>query len=191
MSAQHHYKYFAFISYSRGDEQFAQRLQRFLMGYKLPAQLCKQYPDRPKNLCPIYCDEIGPGIDNLNKGTSAGPELFKFLIVVYSANSARPNRKGKNWLDEVVRACVALEEGNADRVIPIMLRKKDDGSTSKECAPEAVRELHLPTTDMADKGEGRSVLSAMWRRKCWDSRRTNCGTAGNAGNAKSATSVVP
>ncbi len=156
MSTQRYYKYFAFISYSRRDEKFAQRLQKFLMGYKLPTKLCKQYPDRPKNLRPIYRDKTDLGVDNLNKGLSGGLELSKYLIVVCSVNSARPNREGKNWINEEVRAFVGLEEGNADRVIPVMLRQKGDGSTSKDCTPEAVQELHLLAADVSDKGEERA-----------------------------------
>ena len=156
MSAQRYYKYFAFISYSRRDEKFAQRLQKFLMGYKLPTKLCKQYPDRPKNLRPIYRDKTDLGVDNLNKGLSGGLELSKYLIVVCSVNSARPNREGKNWINEEVRTFVGLEEGNADRVIPVMLRQKGDGTTSKDCTPEAVQELHLLAADVSDKGEERA-----------------------------------
>ncbi len=156
MSTQRYYKYFAFISYSRRDEKFAQRLQKFLMGYKLPTKLCKQYPDRPKNLRPIYRDKTDLGVDNLNKGLSGGLELSKYLIVVCSVNSARPNREGKNWINEEVRTFVGLEEGNADRVIPVMLRQKGDGSTSKDCTPGAVQELHMLAADVSDKGEERA-----------------------------------
>ena len=156
MSTHRYYKYFAFISYSRRDEKFAQRLQKFLMGYKLPTKLCKQYPDRPKNLRPIYRDKTDLGVDNLNKGLSGALELSKYLIVVCSVNSARPNREGKNWIDEEVRTFVGLEEGNADRVIPVMLRQKGDGSTSRECTPSAVQELHLLAADVSDKGEERA-----------------------------------
>ena len=156
MGTQRYYKYFAFISYSRRDEKFAQRLQKFLMGYKLPTRLCKQYPDRPRNLRPIYRDETDPGEDHLNRELPGALELSKYLIVVCSVNSARPNREEKNWINEEVRAFVGLEEGNADRVIPVMLRQKGDGSTSKECTPEAVQELHLPVADVSDKGEERT-----------------------------------
>ena len=153
MPEKREYKYFAFISYSRRDEAFARRLHRFLTGFNLPSHLCKQHPDKPKNLRPIYRDKTNLGTGNLSKGLSGGLEESKYIVVICSKNSARPNRQGKNWINTEVRSFVALQEGNEDYVIPVLLRKK--GEPSAECTPEAVQELHLLAADVSDKGEQR------------------------------------
>lgn len=148
------FKYFAFISYSRRDEAFAHRLQRFLTGFKLPTRLCKQYPDKPTALRPVYRDKTNLGLDNLGAGLTRGLAASRFLIVICSPNSAKPNREGKNWIDTEVRTFVELDERNKDYVIPILLREKN-GPSTKECTPAAVQELHLLASDVSDKGERR------------------------------------
>ena len=153
MSDPRYYKYFAFISYSRKDEAFAKRLQHFLTGFKLPTRLCKQYPDKPQSLRPIYRDKTDLGVDKLNQGLTHGLSLSKYLIVICSENSARPNRDGKNWIDEEVRTFLSLEEGNTDHVIPVLLRQK--GQRTADCTPPAVKELGLLAADVLDKGENR------------------------------------
>lgn len=153
MSDPRYYKYFAFISYSRKDEAFAKRLQHFLTGFKLPTSLCRQYPDKPQTLRPIYRDKTDLGVDKLNQGLTHGLSLSKYLIVICSENSARPNRDGKNWIDEEVRTFLSLEEGNTDRVIPVLLRQK--GQRTVDCTPPAVKELGLLAADVWDKGENR------------------------------------
>lgn len=186
MSSLRYFKYFSFISYSRKDEAFAKRLQHFLTGFKLPARLCVQYPDKPKALRPVYRDKTDLGVDNLNKGLNHGLSLSRYLIVICSEHSAKPNRNGKNWVDAEVRAFLELDAENKNYIIPVLLRQKD-GPSSSECMPPAVRELNLLATDVSDKGEARvfSDVAAkmlqlepdeLWnwwernqrfRRRCW------------------------
>lgn len=42
-NAQQEYRYFAFISYSRRDQQWAQWLQRRLESYHLPTRIVRKY----------------------------------------------------------------------------------------------------------------------------------------------------
>ena len=154
MAAPRYFKYFAFISYSRKDEAFAKRLQHFLMGFKLPTRLCKQYPDKPKALRPIYRDKTDLGVDVLNSGIKHGLSLSRHLIVICSENSAKPNKDGKNWIDTEVREFLKLDEENRNYVIPVLLREKN-GPSTRECMPPAVQELGVLAADVSDKGEER------------------------------------
>lgn len=186
MSAPRYFKYYAFISYSRKDEAFAKRLQRFLTGFKLPTRLCKQYPDMPKALRPIYRDKTDLGIEDLNQGVTDGLSLSRYLIVICSENATKPGRGGKFWVDAEVVAFLALDEENKDYVIPVLLRRKG-GPSSRECTPPSVLGLNLLAADVSDKGEARvfnDVAAKMlglepdelwnwwervqrFRRRCW------------------------
>ena len=58
------YDNYAFISYKREDEKWAEWLQRKLEGYKLPTILKKTNPSLPRHLRPIFRDktDLGGGI---------------------------------------------------------------------------------------------------------------------------------
>lgn len=148
------FKYFAFISYSRRDSAFAVRLQKFLTAFHLPSRLCKQYPNKPRHLRPIYRDVTDLGVDNLNAGLEHGLRNSRYLIVICSPHSAAPNADGKNWINEEVRTFLSLAEENKTRVIPVLLRRKS-GQAVKDCLPAAIQELELLAADVAVKGEKR------------------------------------
>ena len=44
------FKYYAFISYKREDEKWANWLQRKIESFRPPARLCKSKPDIPRKL---------------------------------------------------------------------------------------------------------------------------------------------
>lgn len=154
MTNQPVYKYFAFISYSRKDEAFAKKLQHFLTRFKLPSRLCKKYPDKPTNLRPIYRDKTDLIIDKLNDGITSGLLVSKYLIVICSEHSARPNEDGKNWVDEEVRFFAGLRPENEHRIIPVLLKRRK-GLSVKNCMPPAIKELDILAADIQDKGESR------------------------------------
>lgn len=154
MTNQPVYKYFAFISYSRKDEAFAKKLQHFLTRFKLPSRLCKKYPDKPTNLRPIYRDKTDLIIDKLNDGITSGLQVSKYLIVICSEHSARPNEDGKNWVDDEVRFFAGLRPENEHRIIPVLLKRRK-GLSVKNCMPPAIKELDILAADIQDKGESR------------------------------------
>ncbi len=154
MSQSRVYKYFAFISYSSKDAAFAEKVQRFLTYFKLPSRLCKKYPEKPDNVRPIYRDKTDLVIDKLNDSLKNALEVSKYLIVICSENSAKPNEEGKNWIDEEIRTFVSLEPENVHRVIPILMRN-DKNSEVWDCMPPAVKELGLLAADVQVRGEAR------------------------------------
>ena len=154
MSTPRVFKFFAFISYSRKDAAFAEKLQNYLDHFKLPSQLCKKYPEKPTSVRPIYRDKTDLVIDKLNDALKSGLEVSKYLIVICSENSARPNAEGKNWIDEEVRTFVSLDPENIHRIIPILLRDKNS-TDALGCMPQSIKELGLLAADIQDKGTDR------------------------------------
>ena len=51
------YNYYAFISYSRKDEPWAEWLQKRLETYRIPAMLRKQNLNVPQKLYPVFRDK--------------------------------------------------------------------------------------------------------------------------------------
>ena len=49
--------YFAFISYQRKDEQWAEWLLHQLEHYHLPSNVITKYPELPKELRPLFLDK--------------------------------------------------------------------------------------------------------------------------------------
>lgn len=114
------YTYFAFVSYSHKDEKWAKWIQTALESYRLPAAVRKEAGKAlPPRIHPVFRDatdlSVGKLVDNLRQEL----EQSRFLIVVCSPHSARPNEQGKHWVnEEVERFC---ELGRADKVIPVIV----------------------------------------------------------------------
>lgn len=91
------YDNYAFISYKREDEKWAEWLQRKLEGYKLPTILKKTNPSLPRHLRPIFRDktDLGGGIlsDELEKQL----QNSEFLIVICSPHASRRNGMTKKF----------------------------------------------------------------------------------------------
>ena len=89
-------KYFAFVSYSSANKLEAEKLQRQIERYRLPAIIQEAVTKKtaascPKKLSPIFRDitdlPIGPLAEQLRKEL----EQSRYLIVVCSPNAAKSN----------------------------------------------------------------------------------------------------
>lgn len=146
------YIYYAFISYSHRDEQWAKWVQNALESYKLPNVIARQHGNAyPKRLHPIFRDasdlSVGKLINNLHHSLDAS----RYLIVICSPNSAKPNSEGINYVDEEVRYFASL--GCEEQIIPVII----DG-TPQEAFPPKIRELGLIALD-ATKTNRRRILN--------------------------------
>ena len=103
MSDTKKYKNFAFISYSHRDKRLAESLEKTLTRFSLPSKLQKKHPEKPKNLRPI-CKDTETFRNNRSLKAVIKNELreSKFLIVICSENSAKPNCEGKNWINDEI-----------------------------------------------------------------------------------------
>ena len=128
-------EYFAFISYQRKDEEWADRLRSKLEHYRLPSSVRKQDASLPKEIRPIFRDalELAGGV--LAKEIEKALQQSKFLIVICSPNSAK-----SPWVNKEIQTFIDL--GREDHIIPFII----DGTPfsendSTECFPPALRSL--------------------------------------------------
>lgn len=126
-------KYFAFISYQRQDEEWADWLQHQLEHYHLPANIVSDHPELPKDIRPLFRDktELAGGI--LAKEIRSALENSRYLIVICSPNSAK-----SEWVDKEVQSFIDM--GRTDKVIPFII----DGSpysNERECFTPSLLKL--------------------------------------------------
>lgn len=127
-------KYYAFISYQREDESWAQWLQHQLEHYRLPSNLNGR-TDLPKEIRPVFKDtsELNPG--NLPQQIHDALEQSQYLIVICSPRSAK-----SEWVNR--EAETFIEMGRTDRIIPFIIDGKAFAKNpDEECFPKAIREL--------------------------------------------------
>ena len=119
-AAERDYTYYAFVSYSHRDAKWAEWSQRAIEHYKLPAVIRKEaQKPLPKRIAPVFRDATDLGVDVLVDGLHAELENSRYLIVVCSPNSAKPNAEGKRFVDEEVRHF--CEIGRVKQVIPVIV----------------------------------------------------------------------
>lgn len=128
-------EYFAFISYQRKDEEWADRLRNKLEHYRLPSSVRKKDVSLPKEIRPIFRDalELAGGV--LAKEIEAALQQSKYLIVICSPNSAK-----SPWVNKEIKTFIDL--GREGRIIPFII----DGTPfsdnpDTECFPPALRSL--------------------------------------------------
>lgn len=136
-------KYYAFISYSHKDEEWAKWLQHKFEHYHLPITL-NGMPNVPDNFRPIFRD-----IDELSGG-ELKPQISKalsdsaYLIIICSPNSAK-----SLYVDGEIREFIEIGKqngvNNIGNIFPFIIEgvphSKDN--PSNECFPDALRELSL------------------------------------------------
>lgn len=125
--------YFAFISYQRQDEEWAEWLQHQLEHYHLPANIVADHPELPKDIRPLFRDktELAGGV--LAKEIRSALENSRYLIVICSPNSAK-----SEWVDKEVQSFIDM--GRTDKIIPFII----DGSpysNETECFTASLRSL--------------------------------------------------
>ncbi len=128
------YRYFAFISYKREDEEWAKWLQHKLEHYKLPSNLNGR-TDLPREIRPVFKDtsDLTPG--NLPEQIHEALSLSKYLIVVCSPRSAQ-----SEWVNKEVETFIKM--GRIEQVIPFIIEGSAFAKQSaEECFPLAFRQL--------------------------------------------------
>lgn len=128
-------EYFAFISYQRKDEEWADRLRSKLEHYRLPSNVRKQDASLPKEIRPIFRDalELAGGV--LAKEIETALQQSKFLIVICSPNSAK-----SPWVNKEIQTFIDL--GREDRIIPFIIDGTPFSDNEEtECFPPALRSL--------------------------------------------------
>ena len=134
-------RYFAFISYSHRDEQWAQWLHKALETYRVPSRLVGQTTAAgtiPRRLLPIFRDrdELASSSD-LGRTVNAALAQSRNLIVICSPASAQ-----SRWVNEEVLAFKRLRGG--ERIFCLIVDGEPDatdlpGRAAEECFAPALR----------------------------------------------------
>ena len=130
-STERAFTYFAFISYSRQDKKWADRIQRNLEQYRLPTALRKEIPQLPKNLRPVFRDMTDLSAGLLQDELQRQLGVSKKLIVICSPRAAQ-----SEWVDNEVK--YFIREGGYDNVIPLIVDGIPGGGDF-ECLPQSLR----------------------------------------------------
>lgn len=129
-------EYFAFISYKREDEKWAEWLQHKLEHYRIPIKVRKENPQLPQVIRPVFKDtsELAAGV--LEEEIHEALVNSKYLIVICSPRAAQ-----SKWVGKEVQAFIDM--GRSEKIIPFII-----GGTpysivpEEECFPMAL--LNLP-----------------------------------------------
>ena len=133
------FKYWAFISYSHADEEWAKWLHKSLETYRVPRKLVGRpatHGKVPKRLFPIFRDRDElPGASDLGGRLKEALTQSRSLIVICSPKSAV-----SKWVNEEVKTYKTL--GLENRVLCLMVDGEPNAPPDSgllECFPPAVR----------------------------------------------------
>ena len=145
------YANYAFISYSHKDEKWAAWIQQKLEAYRLPSVIRKEAGSTiPERIRPVFRDATDLGAGRLRNNLQEELEASRFLIVVCSPNSAKPNEEGMHWVNDEVTHFASL--GRADRIIPVIV----DGDEKTAFCPK-LTELGILAVDATKKSRDRTL----------------------------------
>lgn len=140
-TANSDYKYWAFISYSHSDEQWAQWLHKELETYRVPRRLVGRrnaFGSVPRRIFPVFRDrEELPGAFDLGSNLTDALRLSRNLIVICSPRSA-----ASHWVNEEIKLYKSM--GREDRVLCLIVDGEPNASDRPdlgmlECFPPALR----------------------------------------------------
>ena len=153
------YHYYAFISYNWRDAKWARWLQRRLEHYRLPSVARKEV-GREAEIRPVFRYETDLRVAVLREELPKELEESRFLVVVCSPNSARPNVKGEHWVNDEVERFLKL--GRADRIVPVIVAgKPEEGDDS--CFPPALSKANIAGIDIRKEGKGVAIQKIVAR----------------------------
>ena len=134
------YKYYAFISYNRKDEEWAKWIQYEFEHYHLPSILNGR-DDLPKEFRPIFrdIDELSAG--NLPKQIYDALFTSRFLIVICSPDAAE-----SMWVNKEIHEFIEIGKlkgiDNIDNIFPFIVDGIPHAKSQKdECFPLILKEL--------------------------------------------------
>lgn len=133
--ASQEFKYFAFISYSGKDEKWAKWLHTKLEHYHIPATLCKENPNIPKKIRPVFWYKKDLSGTKLKEALEKELEVSQYLIVICSPDSAK-----SDWVNDEVKSFTA--RGRSKYIIPFIVDGvPHSANDNNECFPESLRNL--------------------------------------------------
>ena len=140
MSAQNEFKYYAFISYNHRDEKIAKWLQLRLQQYRLPSVARKEIGEDVR-IRPVFRYVVNLSLGVLRDQIKKELDASRYLIVICSPNSAKPNIKGEHWVNDEVERFIKL--GRKDNIIPVIIDGEPNSGDDRECFPPALRDAGI------------------------------------------------
>lgn len=134
-------RYYAFISYSHKDSEWAKWLQHELEYYQLPATLNGR-EGLPTSFRPIFRDEDELSGGELKPQISKALADSEFLIVICSPNSAQ-SKYVNSEIKEFIEIGKTRNEDYTKRIFPLIVEGKphQEKSSPIECFPEILNAL--------------------------------------------------
>lgn len=128
------HQYYAFISYKREDEKWAQWLHHKLEQYRLPTTIGRDRPELPKRIKPVFRDttDIKPGV--LAEVLTENLKQSKYLIVICSPRSAQ-----SQWVGKEISEFIA--QGKSNNIILFIVEGSPYSSEpTSECFHPIIKE---------------------------------------------------
>ena len=145
------FEYYAFLSYSHKDIEWARWLQNRLEHFRLPVSLHKTSEGRlPRNVRPIFRDQTDLSAGPLELNLKKELEDSRFLIVICSPDSAK-----SEYVNREISHFVAM--GRESRIIPFIVRGTPN-SPADECFPPALRQLELLGVSLGELTKEQAVV---------------------------------
>ena len=140
MSMKNEFKYYAFISYNHRDCKEAKSLQKKLEHYRLPV-VAREEIGEDVRIRPVFRYVENLSLGDLREQIKKELDASKYLIVICSPNSAKPNVKGEHWVNDEVERFIKL--GRKEYIIPVIVDGEPNTGDDRECFPPALREAGI------------------------------------------------
>src|SRR5262245_32138128 len=145
------FKYWAFISYSHADEEWAKWLHKSIETYRVPRKIVGRETANgavTKRLFPVFRDRDElPGASDLGGKIQEALKTSRSLIVICSPKSAV-----SKWVNEEIKTYKTL--GRADHVLCLMIDGEPNAAPESgllECFPRAVRFQVSPNGEITEE----------------------------------------
>src|SRR5271170_509706 len=152
------FEYYAFISYSHKDEKWAKWLHKKLETYRLPSTIRKEFGENlPKPPYKVFRDVTDLGVGALRENLHRELDDSRFLIVICSPSSAKPNAEGKHWVNDEIKKFIDL--GRIDRIVPFIIEgTANSNDPQTECLPPAIKENNILGTNVTVAGKEQAFV---------------------------------
>ena len=140
------YKHFAFISYNHSDERWAKRIQSQLRRYRLPSVIRTEVGGDIR-IDPIFRYKTSLSVAPLREKICEELDRSRFLIVVCSPHSAKPNASGEHWVNDEIERFV--QAGRVNRIMPVIIGGVPKSGDDLECLPPALRENEISAVNLS------------------------------------------
>ncbi len=152
MESNVNFKYYAFISYSHEDEEYAKWLQKKLEAYRLPTVLQKQHSELPKKL-KIFRDQTDIGVGGtVEHALSRELQDSKKLIVLCSPSSAK-----SDYVEYEIGSFLKLGR-STDDIFPFVIKGRIDYKSPDNCYTPLLTSLNLNAVNAEQEGKNNAFI---------------------------------